>query len=210
MSVFNVGSGFGNYNGYGEIGDGGRGGGYADVPSESWSKAIADAMATNNEVSQANGDSLSQCNKEAERLIKKTRQANELRAEVGNFIDLFPVPMGKEDNNPKLDDVQKILKERDDSQDQPVYDPAKLDKLNKMLKDFGMTPMSGQSKKSDFETLKTKLDGMRDEVSSMQSMISSKQGLIVGNINQLQTGLQGLIKASQNIGMGFMRIVGSV
>ena len=118
--------------------------------------------------------------------------------------------MGKEDNNPKLDDVQKILRDRDDSQDQPVYDTAKLDKLNKMLKDFRMTPMSGQSKKSDFETLKTKLDGMRDEVSSMQSMISSKQGLIVGNINQLQTGVQGLIKASQSISMGFARITGSV
>jgi hypothetical protein len=202
--------------GYGETGGVGVGGGaYADVPAQSWGKAIAEAIAMNNDLTQSNGGSLSGCNRDADLLIRKTRQINDARAEVGNFINLFPVQMGKENNNPKLKEIEEILKNResDDKKKQEIekpYDDAKLDLTTKMLKDVGMTGLTENSTKSDFETLRTKLDGYRDEVSSTQSMVASKQGLIVGNINQLQTGIQGLIKAAQSIAMGFARITGSV
>ncbi|CAM3768433.1 hypothetical protein BOSP111201_24465 [Bordetella sputigena] len=202
--------------GYGEAGGVGVGGGaYADVSAQSWGEAIAKAIAMNNEVTQSNGSSLSACNQEADRLIRKTRQINDARAEVGNFVNLFPVQMGKENNNPKLSEVQDILKNRetDEKKKQEIekpYDDEKLGLTTKMLKDVGMTGLTENSTKSDLETLRTKLDGYRDEVSSTQSMVASKQGLIVGNINQLQTGIQGLIKAAQSIAMGFARITGSV
>lgn len=213
MSTTGVGQGL---VGYGETGGIGAGGGaYADVSAQSWDKAIAEAIAMNNEVTQSNGSTLSACNQEADRLIRKTRQINDVRAEVGNFINLFPVQMGKENNNPKLKDIQDILKNResDDQKKQEIekpYDDAKLDQTATMLKDVGMTGLTENSTKSDFETVRTKLDGYRDEVSSTQSMVASKQGLIVGAINQLQTGIQGLIKAAQSIAMGFARITGSV
>ncbi|WP_143277467.1 hypothetical protein [Bordetella genomosp. 9] len=214
MSVSTTGVGQ-SLGGYGEIAGVGVGGGeYAAAPGENWGKIIAEAIATNNEVTQSNGSSLNACNQESTRLIRRTRQINEARAEVGNFINLFPVQMGKEDNNPMLKDIQGILKDREsgakkDEIEKP-YDDKKLEVTSGMLAELGMTGLTGDSRKSEFETIRTKLDGYRDEVSSSQSMVASKQGLIIGNINQLQTGIQGLIKAAQSIAMGFARITGSV
>ncbi|AOB32418.1 hypothetical protein AKI39_19370 [Bordetella sp. H567] len=206
-----------NYAGYGESIKGRlAGSAYADVPVQSWAQAITAAMAMCNEISQSYGEWLVQNNKTSAQLIRKTRQNTELVAAVGDFLELFPIPSGKENNNPSLKELQEILKQRaedrgdKDHKSAPAYEDEKLTKLNEMLKALGLVPMTENSKKSDFETLKTRLDGLRDEIAGFQTMTNTKQGMLVGNISQHQTQVQGLIKSSQSIGMGFARIVGSV
>ncbi len=72
-----------------------------------------------------------------------------------------------------------------------------------------MVPMSEKkSTKGEFETLRTRLDGVRDEVSGFQTMMNAKQGMLVGNISQHQTQVQGFIKSTQAIGMGFAAACG--
>lgn len=207
-----IGSSFGAYGGYGVSGEQSV---YAEAPVRSWAAAIAEAKRSNEDVSVSYGNCLNQTNNDAARLIRKIRQINELRASVGEFLDLFPIPTGKENQNPSLKELQDILcnraKEEGGTCDgKPAYDSTKLDALNRMLKELGMVPMSEKSTKSDFESLRTRLDGMRDEASGYQSLFASKQGQFVGTINQFQTAIQGLIKSELEIGKSYARLVGSV
>lgn len=207
----------GAYGGYGDTGGSqALRNAYADVPIHTWQQAISHAIATGNEVSQSHGDTLVQNNRESARLIRKTRQNNEVRAAVGDFLELFPIPSGKENNNPSLKQLEDILAKRaEDREDTsykkgPAYDQQKLTEMNRMLQEMGMVPRSENSTKGDLETLRTRLDGLRDEISGFQTMANSQQGMLVGNISQHQTSVQGLIKANQSIGMGYARIPGSV
>ncbi|ANN68302.1 hypothetical protein BAU08_20680 [Bordetella bronchialis] len=173
-------------------------------------------MQTNAEMAQGQAGTLSSNNTEAERLIGRNRKINDLRAAVGEFINLFPVPMGSEKTNPTLNEIKDILSKRADDEkdktfdpDKPVYEQEKLDQLSKALTDIGMKGVDGSMTKNDFDTLKTRLGGLQDEVTGNQSLIASKQSMAVGNINMHQTSNQGLIKTLTSIGMGFARVTGS-
>ncbi len=64
-----------------------------------------------NEISQSYGDWLIQNNKESAQLIRKTRQNTELRAAVGDFLDLFPDPaQARKTTTLTLTQLEEILK----------------------------------------------------------------------------------------------------
>ena len=202
--------------GYG-YGDGsGHRAAYADIPADAWQLALADASATNEASSQSAGQSLFSNNRETREYIGKVRQANDLRALIGDFVNLFPIPSGKENHNPTLTQLDDILKQRAEANEDAsytagqAYDKAKLAELNAALKEIGMVPMSEKSTKSEFESLKTKIDSLREESSSLQGFAGNKQGLYVGNLNAYQTGQQGLTKTKTSIMLGWARLTGAV
>lgn len=205
---------YGQTSGYG--GGYGHRAAYADIPADAWELALADATATNEASSQSAGQSLFSNNRETREYIGKVRQANDLRALIGEFVNLFPIPSGKESHNPKLKQLDDILKQRAaDNEDASytagqAYDKTKLAELNKALKEIGMVPMSEESTKGEFESLKTKIDSLREESSSLQGFAGNKQGLYVGNLNAYQTGNQGLTKTKTSIMLGWARLTGAV
>jgi hypothetical protein len=187
---------YGQYGSTGGSGD--DGGDWESYGKVTLAVAFAMLLANCEKATDVYGKILGRQNDATELILNKMDKISNAKAELVKLLAEFPVPKDEKDQNPALSDLGDKV------------DPETVASLNRFLSLLNMSPISMSSKKSDLESLQTRLTGENETQSGKQGMQSTKTNFYLGKLTANETMSTNVVKAQSSMEMSVARNSGTL